>query len=614
VKKHIILFVCGIFALLSVHAQYTTLNAHSHNDYLNDIPFWSAYYNHFGSIEADIWEVNGELLVAHGKSEINPYRTLDSLYIQPIVKIFRENGNKPWKNIDASFQLLIDLKNATEPSLSLLSKKIAKYPQVFDQNVNKNAVRIVITGNCPKPEEFSKYPSNIFFDGKLKQNYSSDQLKRVALFSEDLKVFTSWNGKANIPASEQTRLIHVIDSIHYLGSKIRFWGAPDNINSWKAFIRLGVDFINTDHIDNLANYLNKRDKSEYTNEEQYQVYQPGYKNMDSLTKVKNVILLIGDGMGLAQLYAGCTANHGKLTIFNIRNVGFSKTNSSDSYDTDSGAGGTALATGIKTRNRHISVDTSDRPIPNIPEIISRYHMKSGVISSGDITDATPAVFYAHQPDRSWSEKIAADFLNSPVQILMGGNQSAFNHRKDGRDLLKELKSKNFQVELDFAKIDDIKHDKVVVLDEVATKSMMNGRKDFLLKSTRKAIELLKSSPDGFFLMVEGAQIDYGGHQNNMQYVVREMLDFDTVVAEAMKFADQNRETLVIVTADHETGGLTLLDGNYRKGSIDGQFSSDDHTGIMVPVFAYGPGSLDFRGVYENTEIFTKIIDIITKNQ
>jgi len=598
---------------LPANAQYTTYNAHSHNDYLNDIPFRTAYYNHFGSIEADVWYVKGSLVVAHEENEIKPELTLDSLYLQPIIKMFRENGYKPWKDSDKDLQLLIELKGATEPSLSLLSGTIAKYPKIFDPKVNKHAVRIVITGNCPNPFNFNKYPSWIFFDGKLNQHYSSDQLKRVPLFSEDLKVFTTWNGKANIPGKEHDRLIHVIDSVHKLGCKIRFWDAPDNINSWKALINLGVDYINTDHIYDLAGYLNKRDKSEYTNPEPYNIYQPSYRNNDSFSKVKNIILLIGDGMGLAQLYAGYTCNHGKLNIFNIRNIGFSKTYSSDSYNTDSGAGGTAIATGVKTKNKYISTDTTDHPVSNIPEIISRYGMKSGIISSGDITDATPAVFYAHQTDRSQSEKIAADFLNSPVDVLMGGNQAAFNHRKDGKNLFEELKAKNFQIEPDFTKIDEITQGKTVILDEIATKSMANGRGNFLLKSVGKAITLLKSNPDGFFLMVEGAQIDYGGHKNDISYVSREMLDFDKVVGETLKYADENGETLVIVTADHETGGLTLLDGDYKAGAIDGQFSSEDHTGVAVPVFAYGPCSLNFRGVYENTDIFLKIMDIVNKN-
>jgi len=108
-------------------------------------------------------------------------------------------------------------------------------------------------------------------------------------------------------------------------------------------------------------------------------------------------------------------------------------------------------------------------------------------------------------------------------------------------------------------------------------------------------------------MAEGAQIDHGGHNNDLAYVIRETLDFDQAVGEALKFVDQNKETLLIVTADHETGGLTLIGGNVSKGEVYGNFSTPDHTGVPVPVFAYGPGAEAFSGVYENTAIFDKML-------
>jgi len=313
-------------------------------------------------------------------------------------------------------------------------------------------------------------------------------------------------------------------------------------------------------------------------------------------------------MGLADLYAGYTANMARLTIFNMLNIGFSKTSSADSYVTDSGAGGTAFAIGKKANNRSIGVDAEGKPCENIPEIISSKNIKTAIISVGDITDATPAVFYSHQLQRDWSEKIAADFMTSHVDILMGGNPEAFRKRKDGRNLLDELKAQNYQVMTNFNDVDKLSKGKAIVLDNEATVSKIAGRKDFLPKSIARSFELLDGAPNGFFMMAEGAQIDYGGHFNDIQYVVREQLDFDLAVGEALKFADKNDETLVIVTADHETGGITLIGGDYTKGSIKAQFSTNDHTGITVPVFAYGPNSEDFRGVYENKEIFRKIMN------
>ncbi|NWJ53101.1 MAG: alkaline phosphatase [Bacteroidetes bacterium] len=605
--KKIFIIIGLLTTYLSGYSQYTTLNAHSHNDYQNDIPFWSAYYAGFGSIEADIWAVNGELMVAHQENEINAERTLDQLYIQPIVKLFKMNGGKAWGKNNNTFQLVIELKSAVEPTLSLLVRKLDQYPEIFNQKVNKNAIQVTITGKQPAPSSFDKYPDYIYFDGNLNQKYSEAQLKRVPLFSLNLKEYTKWNGKANIPANDVKRISKIIDSVHQLGSKIRFWGAPDIINAWKVLINLQVDYLNTDKISKLAEYLNNYNHTQYTAIEQHIAYLPTYAYLKKPMRVKNVILLIGDGMGLAHLYAGYTANMGALSIFNMLNIGFSKTSSADSYVTDSGAGGSAFAIGEKTNNRSIGVDALGITHENIPELLSRRAIKSAIISVGDITDATPAVFYAHQSERDWAEKIADDFMHSPVDILMGGNPKVFTSRKDGRNLLDELKKKKFQIIMDFNDINKLNKGKAIVLDDKATCSKIDGRSDFLPKSVSKSCELLTNAPKGFFMMAEGAQIDYGGHRNDMQYVIREMLDFDLAVSEALKFADKNNETLVIVTADHETGGITLLDGNYSKGMIDGQFSTNDHTGIMVPVFAYGPHSEDFRGVYENTEIFKKII-------
>jgi len=257
-KKILIAVLVLISPCLSLSAQYTTLNAHSHNDYENETPFWLAYNNHFGSIESDIWAINGDLFVAHNKSDIKQERSLDILYLQPIINMVRNNKGKAWSNYNSTFQLLIDLKTGVEPTLSLLVEKLKKYPDIFDPGVNQNAVRIVITGNRPQPADFSKYPDFIYFDGILGQKYNEQQLKRVALYSENLRKFTSWNGKGEIIEKDKIRLEYIIDSVHTLNKKIRFWNAPDDINAWNTFINLGIDYINTDHIVNLAEYLQNR--------------------------------------------------------------------------------------------------------------------------------------------------------------------------------------------------------------------------------------------------------------------------------------------------------------------------------------------------------------------
>ena len=254
-KKFIVPLLILISLPYQVYAQYSTLNAHSHNDYENTPPFWLAYNNHFGSIEADIWAVKDELFVSHNEKDIISSRTLDSLYIQPIVRIFRQNGGRAWKDNPGTFQLLIDLKTPVEPTLSLLIQKLILYPEVFNPRINKNAVRIVITGNRPDPGKFVNYPAFVFFDGNVALEYDNDQLKRIALYSENFRNYSAWNGEGEIIEKEKVRLDGIIDSVHSMKKKIRFWNAPDGANSWNTFMKMKIDFINTDHIRELADHL-----------------------------------------------------------------------------------------------------------------------------------------------------------------------------------------------------------------------------------------------------------------------------------------------------------------------------------------------------------------------
>ena len=254
-KKLSCLFILILGVSISALAQYTTLNAHSHNDYEQKTPFFLAYDAHFGSIEADIWAVEGKLFVAHNKSGITPERTLDQLYLQPIVALFKKNGGQAWNDSPATFQLLIDLKTEVEPTLSLLIEQLRKYPEVFDPGVNKNAVRITITGNRPNPSGFKNYPEFIYFDGNVSLKYSKGELQRIALYSENLGNFTRWNGSETIPEKEETRLKQIIDSVHGIGKGIRFWNAPDMPDAWKTLMNLKVNYINTDHIPELSTFL-----------------------------------------------------------------------------------------------------------------------------------------------------------------------------------------------------------------------------------------------------------------------------------------------------------------------------------------------------------------------
>ena len=249
------IFFLLLFLCMRLHAQYTVQNAHSHNDYANKVPFWTAYNARFGSIEADIFAVNGELIVAHTKSEIKQGRTLDDLYIKPLVLRYEQNRNQPWPDDDGQLQLLIDLKTPPTPTLDLLVNKLMQYPEVFDRSLNPHAVQVVITGNMPKPSDFGLYPSFIMFDGRPTNTYSPEQLGRIALYS------AAWNkpkGKS-LSAVEREKVEETIRTVHGLNRKIRFWATDDSPEAWKMLMELGVDYINTDRINELADFLNQEE-------------------------------------------------------------------------------------------------------------------------------------------------------------------------------------------------------------------------------------------------------------------------------------------------------------------------------------------------------------------
>ncbi len=323
-------------------------------------------------------------------------------------------------------------------------------------------------------------------------------------------------------------------------------------------------------------------------------------------KPKNIILLIGDGMGVSQVFAGLTANKGHLFIENCKYIGFSKTQSADAYITDSAAGGTALSTGVKTYNGAIGVDVNKNPVKTILEEASENGLSTGLVSTSAITHATPASFIAHQAGRGSYEDIAADFLKTNIDVFIGGGLDHFTKRADGRNLVEELKQKDYQVETDLKKIKQVKSGKLAGLTAGVHNGRMSERGDMLPVATETALEILDNNKKGFFLMIEGSQIDWGGHAGSTIYVVEDMLDFDQVIGKALEFAAKDKKTLVLVTADHETGGVAITGGSIKDGVVKAAFPTTDHTAVMVPVFAYGPGAEEFIGIMENTDIHSKM--------
>jgi alkaline phosphatase len=356
-------------------------------------------------------------------------------------------------------------------------------------------------------------------------------------------------------------------------------------------------------------YKTVHNVNEFTNPSAYKV-EFNQRRVKFAERPKNIILLIGDGMGVAQLYAGYTANKGQLNVFKMPITGFSITYSQSDYITDSGAGGTAIATGVKTYNGAIGVDANGKPVKSVLKLAEESNKATGMVSSSAITHATPASFIASVASRSSYEDIALEFLKTDIDVFIGGGRLHFDQRADGRKLSDELKANGYDVAFnmdDAAKSTSLKL-AALTADEHNGPSTERGQ--MLPLATEKAIQVLKKNKRGFFLMVEGSQIDWAGHQNDAAYMVGEMLDFDQAVAKALAFAAKDQNTLVIVTSDHETGGVSIVGGSIEKGQVTAAFNSPNHTAEMVPVFAYGPGAHRFSGVYQNTEIFSKMVELL----
>jgi len=587
--------LCSIFFLFAAEAQitqYTSQSLHAHNDYKQAFPFWEAYKQGYGSIEADIFLHNNQLLVAHEETELDTAKTLDKLYLQPLLQCIRKEQHK------RNLVLLIDLKTDAAPTLQALITLLQHYPEIIK---NKN-LQLTITGNQPAQSDFLKYPSYIWFDANPETDYPTEVQSRLAIMSANFKKYSKWNGKGVLTKEELLRFDSVIAKAAITSSKkMRFWNAPDIPNAWYQLMKLKVGFINTDRIVEAATFMNHLAKYSYRLPQKQQTYTPSFVSDGKQQQPKNIILLIADGMGLAQLHAAYTANRGDLTIFKIKNTSLSLTASHDSYITDSAPGATAFSSGDKTNNRSVGVDYNGKKLKLLPEYLSRQHKQTAIITAGDITDATPAAFYAHRSERTESLPILEDFFSSPVNILAGSGN------KDIDSVLAIKQSKDIQV---FHSIDELHSkgiQKSVITDSIASKPAAKGRGGWLAKAFQKTVNILSQQKDGFMMMVEAAQVDYGGHANDLPYLVTEVLDFDSLIADVLRFADTDNETLVIITADHETGGLTLMDGDMRKGYVSGHFSTTDHTAIPVPVFAYGPMSHLFSGVHENTKVFHNIL-------
>ena len=326
-------------------------------------------------------------------------------------------------------------------------------------------------------------------------------------------------------------------------------------------------------------------------------------------KVKNIIFMIGDGMGLEQISAAWVCNGGKLNLDNFTNVGIQRTYSANKLVTDSAAAGTALATGHKTNNGMVAMTPDSVAVKSLAEEAMEKGKRAGAAVTCRVNDATPAVFFSHSETRKNQEDIVEQMANSGVYFLSGGGYKFWRRREDGRDITEQVKANGYTYVETIEDLMAIEEGPVVALMDSHELQPALDRGDILPASVEKALQLLDNKK-GFFLMVEGSCIDDGGHDNKAGKTMEEIFDFDRTIGVVLEWAAKDGETLVIVTGDHATGGMTLLSGSIDDKRIRVNYSTTGHNGIALPVFAWGPHSEDFIGIYENTELSDRIRALI----
>lgn len=334
----------------------------------------------------------------------------------------------------------------------------------------------------------------------------------------------------------------------------------------------------------------------------------------------NIILLIGDGMGLSQLSSAYYFGEGTPNFSRFKTVGLSITRSGSHKITDSAAGATAFSCGKKTYNGAIGVDMDTTSLETILEYVSTKNWNTALVSTSSITHATPASFYGHVYSRAEQQELARQLCYSSVDFFAGGGTKFFTKRLDDKNLLDTLTAQGFEWDTTgLNKTIDPSKRYAFLLADGGLLPKHEGRGNELEEMSLLALDYLSKKEEPFFCMIEGSQIDWGGHNNDADYVIEEVLDFDKVVGKALDFAEKDGNTIVIVTADHETGGFTLA-GQSKKGpfdkkyddynSIDPKFSTGGHSSALVPVLVFGPGAKLFEGIYENTEIYLKMMSMV----
>ncbi len=300
---------------------------------------------------------------------------------------------------------------------------------------------------------------------------------------------------------------------------------------------------------------------------------------------RHIILMIGDGMGPEHVWAGWACNRGKLNLERLPVCGWSRTSSASHAITDSAAGGTAIACGARTSNGTVGQSPEGLPFTSIAAELKQKGWRTGLIATKSITDATPASFYAHAASRKQTARIASQLEGAGFSVVLGGGASDVPE-----GVVERMRKGGALVEL------SAPHDL-----PPATQ-----RGDYLPQAVERALGRLGQTNEPFFLMVEGSQVDVAAHWNNLQEVAAEVLEFDRALGVVLRWAEEHPDALVIVLADHQTGGLVIHDADVAAGRVSADFATLRHSGLAVPVYAGGAGAQHFAGIYDNRNILERL--------
>ena len=330
-------------------------------------------------------------------------------------------------------------------------------------------------------------------------------------------------------------------------------------------------------------------------------------------EVKSIIYLIGDGMGLSSVSMMQVESGYETTIFDsAENIALQKTYSMDNRITDSAASGTALATGFKTNNTYLGVTADGTPVESLMEVSQRQGMATGVVVTTYLQHATPAAFYAHINSRHEYQAISEQLAASSLDVAIGGGM-AFFKEVYGDDVKKSLRKCGFKLATTMDEVRATPEDsRLVAL--LADYEVGSNTGSYLADATSEALRLLADDEDGFVLMVEGSLIDGMGHANDAKAQQLEMQSFMQAVEVAVAFANENPGTLVVVTADHSTGGLSIVsadaDFTLSEQGVEYRWTTKGHSGEMIPIYLYGAGAESINGIMENSDLGTKLKSVI----